>query len=134
MVKRTVRETAGDGAPQHGPCAFLLSEPDADSARSSWDVSRSPLTPTATWPGHHNEAPAGRAMGTKEKGEGGVGGRGGLLTRSGLAQWPFRAVETLPIIRSFICWVASGLSLGKQRRESCYTSGCIPPLHVRAPR
>ena len=44
-----------------------------------------------------------------------------LLTRSGLAQWPFRAVETLPIIRSFICWVASGLSLGKQRKESCYS-------------
>lgn len=62
----------------------------------------------------------------KEKGEGGSQGDGSLLTRSGLAQWPFRAVETLPIIRSFICWVASGLSLGRQRREFCYSNGCIP--------
>lgn len=49
VVKRTIREK-GDRAPQHGHCPFLLSEPDADSARSSWDVSpadvpRSPPPP-----------------------------------------------------------------------------------------
>lgn len=37
-------------------------------------------------------------------------------TRSGLAQWPLRAADTLAMIRSFICWVASGWSL-KQKIE-----------------
>lgn len=43
------------------------------------------------------------------------------LTKSGFAQCPFRAAETFPMIKSFICCVASGLSLipgGK--REHCY--------------
>lgn len=43
------------------------------------------------------------------------------LTKSGFAQCPFRAAETFPMIKSFICWVASGLSLipgGKRQR--CY--------------
>lgn len=51
-----------------------------------------------------------------------------LLTRSGLAQWPFRAVETLPMIRSFICWVASGLSLQKQKTQSHDSPRAVPLL------
>lgn len=51
-----------------------------------------------------------------------------LLTRSGLAQWPFRAVETLPMIRSFICWVASGLSLWKESRSLVSYSEHAMPL------
>lgn len=57
-----------------------------------------------------------------------------LLTKSGLAQWPFRAVETLPIIRSFICWVASGLSLQKQKNKVLLlTIDCLsfPPKEPR---
>lgn len=52
-----------------------------------------------------------------EKREGELRGEAVLLTRSGLAQWPFRAVETLPMIKSFICWVASGLSLGEVKTQ-----------------
>lgn len=42
------------------------------------------------------------------------------LTRSGFAQCPFRAAETFPMIKSFICCVASGLSLIPEGREHCY--------------
>lgn len=58
-----------------------------------------------------------------------------LLTRSGLAQWPFSAVETLPRIRSFICWVASGLSLRKQNRSPVsHNESCEAPLPNYRPR
>lgn len=43
------------------------------------------------------------------------------LTKSGFAQCPFRAAETFPMIKSFICCVASGLSLiAGGKREHCY--------------
>lgn len=64
----------GDGAPQHGHCPSLLSEPDADSARSSWDVSPAdvplpPPPPRLPWSSQRDAG--GGTAGMKEKGEGG---------------------------------------------------------------
>lgn len=84
---------------------------------------------------HHAGTGRDGARERKRKMRGYSEGTAVLLTRSGLAQWPFRAVETLPIIRSFICWVASGLSLGKQRNRVLLLSlGCVPPSQLKEPR
>lgn len=84
---------------------------------------------------HHAGTGRDEARERKRKMRGYSEGTAVLLTRSGLAQWPFRAVETLPIIRSFICWVASGLSLGKQRNRVLLLSpGCVPPSQLKEPR
>lgn len=99
-----------------------------DLAQSFWDVRSArkcaALSPQRDWSGESE----GRK---KERGEHSEG-LAALLTRSGLAQWPFRAVETLPIIRSFICWVASGLSLGKQRNSPVTPHWSCPSFSLGA--
>lgn len=97
-----------------------------DLGQSFWDVSSArkcaALSPKRDW--------RGGSEGRKKESEEHSEGLAVLLTRSGLAQCPFRAVETLPIIRSFICWVASELSLGKQRNTVLLLpTGHVPPFH-----
>ena len=96
-------------------------------------ISLLPLRLALTWDSHPTETGGKESKEAQKNREGEVRGAAVLLTRSGLAQWPFRAVETLPMIKSFICWVASGLSLRKQRHGSPVTHHWpCPPPHLRS--
>lgn len=114
------------------PTTTHLSSPSGagcDLAQSCWDVSSARKCAALSPP--RDRSGGGARGGRRKRGEHSEG-LAALLTRSGLAQWPFRAVETLPIIRSFICWVASGLSLGKQRNSPVTPHWSCPSFSLGA--